>query len=510
MKLLYRILAAPVIAAALLILSGVVGTYSISTIRGHFDSLQGRQLKTADSLGRIQTRMSMMNTALYRTVVVIESLDEKSLALAKQKIQSESDAIADELKALYPLVNDESRGKLTSVVESIPSYQKSALEAVSSAILNPGTALSMLSAAELTFSKSAAVLASVAKTTDEEVGAMGHEVKSIAANALVTTLVLTAVAVLASMAVAWWSARSVLSRVASALLVSEALARGDLDVHVPPAQGDELGRLLDSLRGTVHRLASSLVNIQSASGSILAASAEIAENSQDLSSRTESAAASLEQTAASMAQLTSTVRMSADAAVQADQLAHSASGAAARGGEVVAGVVSTMQEINASSRKVFDIIGVIDGIAFQTNILALNAAVEAARAGEQGRGFAVVASEVRSLAQRSAEAAKEIKSLISASVEKVDAGSQQVSDAGSAMTEIVGSVEQVSQVIAQITQITQEQASSVGEVNQAIATLDEMTQQNAALAEESTAASEGLRDQASRLSEIVNLFHLPR
>jgi methyl-accepting chemotaxis protein len=168
-----------------------------------------------------------------------------------------------------------------------------------------------------------------------------------------------------------------------------------------------------------------------------------------------------------------------------------------------------MHEINASSRQVFDIIGVIDGIAFQTNILALNAAVEAARAGEQGRGFAVVASEVRSLAQRSAEAAKEIKSLISASVEKVNAGSQQVSDAGSTMTEIVSSVERVSQMIAQITQITQEQATSVGEVNQAVARLDEMTQQNAALAEQSTAAAEGLKDQASRLSHVVNLFRLP-
>ena len=509
MKLLYRILAAPVIAAALLIVSGVVSTYSIATLRGHFETLQGRQLKTADSLGRVQTRMSMMNTSLYRTVVVIESLDDKGVEAAKQKIQGESAAILDELKALYPLVSAESRDKLTSVVDAIPSYQKSALEAVDSAIKNPGTALSMLAAAELTFTKSAAVLASVVKTADEEVGAMANEVKSTAARALLITVILTGVAVLASMVVAWWSARSVLTRVASALVVSEALARGELDVHVPSAQGDELGRLLDSLRGTVQRLAASLTNIQSASGSILAASEEIAGGSQDLSSRTESAASSLEQTAASMAQLTSTVRMSADAAVQADQLAQTASGAAARGGDVVSGVVATMQEINASSRQVFDIIGVIDGIAFQTNILALNAAVEAARAGEQGRGFAVVASEVRSLAQRSAEAAKEIKSLISASVEKVDAGSQQVSDAGTAMTEIVTSVERVSQMIAQITQITQEQATSVGEVNQAVATLDEMTQQNAALAEESTAASEGLKDQASRLAQIVNLFRLP-
>jgi methyl-accepting chemotaxis protein len=211
-----------------------------------------------------------------------------------------------------------------------------------------------------------------------------------------------------------------------------------------------------------------------------------------------------------MEQLTGTVKQSADSARQANQLAASAAEVAARGGVAVSQVVTTMDEINASSRKIVDIIGVIDGIAFQTNILALNAAVEAARAGEQGRGFAVVASEVRSLAGRSADAAKEIKSLIGASVEKVEGGSKLVADAGKTMHEIVGSVKRVSDIIGEITAASAEQSQGIGEVNGSVAQLDQMTQQNAALVEESAAAAESLRDQATKLAEVVATFRLER
>ena len=266
---------------------------------------------------------------------------------------------------------------------------------------------------------------------------------------------------------------------------------------------------------TTHLLQQALLHVESAlaqvrhsADSIGTASSEIAAGSQDLSTRTEQTASSLQQTASSMEQLTSTVSSSADAARQANQLASSASTVAQRGGAVVAQVVSTMDDIHASSRRIADIIGTIDGIAFQTNILALNAAVEAARAGEQGRGFAVVASEVRSLAQRSADAAREIKSLIGTSVDRVEAGSRLVKDAGATMDEIVASVQRVSDIIGEITASTSEQSSGIGEVNTAVGQLDHMTQQNAALVEQSAAAAESLKEQAARLTDVVRAFHL--
>jgi len=233
-----------------------------------------------------------------------------------------------------------------------------------------------------------------------------------------------------------------------------------------------------------------------------------ATGNRDLSQRTEQQAASLQKTASSMDQLTGTVRHNADSARQADQLASSASEIAARGGAVVEQVVSTMADISASSKKIADIIGVIDGIAFQTNILALNAAVEAARAGEQGRGFAVVAGEVRSLAQRSAEAAKEIKTLISTSGERVDSGAKLVTDAGTTMREIVASIQRVTDIMSEITASTSEQSSGIGHVSGEVNQLDQMTQQNAALVEESAAATESLKEQAQRLAQAVRAFRL--
>ena len=263
-----------------------------------------------------------------------------------------------------------------------------------------------------------------------------------------------------------------------------------------------------ALQTAVEHLNRAMTEVQGSVESIQTASAEIAVGNQDLSSRTEQTASNLQQTASSMEQLTGTVKQSADSARQANQLASSAAAVAARGGQVVSEVVSTMDEINASSKKIADIIGVIDGIAFQTNILALNAAVEAARAGEQGRGFAVVAGEVRSLAGRSAEAAREIKTLIGASVEKVESGSRLVANAGHTMAEIVSSVQRVSDIIGEITAAASEQSEGIGQVNVSVIALDQMTQQNAALVEQSAAAAESLKDQALRLNEVVGSFHL--
>jgi methyl-accepting chemotaxis protein len=286
------------------------------------------------------------------------------------------------------------------------------------------------------------------------------------------------------------------------------IGQGDLTEPLHSARRDEIGEITRAVETMRQGLVLSLGTVHSATENISTASSQIASGNQDLSSRTEQAASSLQQTASSMEQLTGTVKQSADAARQANQLASSASSVAQRGGAVVSQVVSTMDEINASSKKIADIIGVIDGIAFQTNILALNAAVEAARAGEQGRGFAVVAGEVRNLAQRSAQAAKEIKSLIGASVEKVESGSKLVQDAGSTMDEIVASVRRVSDIIGEITAAASEQNDGIGQINVAVSQLDQMTQQNAALVEESAAAAESLREQAQRLAGVVGTFKL--
>jgi methyl-accepting chemotaxis protein-2 (aspartate sensor receptor) len=286
------------------------------------------------------------------------------------------------------------------------------------------------------------------------------------------------------------------------------VAHGDLTQSFRTTRRDEIGALVQEVEGMRQRYVQMLQQVRTAVDSIDTASAEIASGNQDLSARTEATASSLAQTAQSMDQFTATVRQSADAARQANQLAASAAEVAARGGQVVGEVVTTMGDINQSSRKIADIIGVIDGIAFQTNILALNAAVEAARAGEQGRGFAVVAGEVRSLAGRSAEAAREIKQLIQASVQKVESGARLVQDAGSTMGEIVGSVQRVGDIIGEITVAADEQAGSIGQVNQAVGQLDQMTQQNAALVEQSAAAAHSLREQASRLAGAVQVFKL--
>jgi methyl-accepting chemotaxis protein-2 (aspartate sensor receptor) len=287
-----------------------------------------------------------------------------------------------------------------------------------------------------------------------------------------------------------------------------AVAQGDLTHAFQTTRHDEIGALVSETEDMRARYLQALQQVRQAAENIGTASAEIASGNQDLSQRTEQTASNLQTTASSMAQLTDTVQHSADSARQANQLAATAAEVAARGGVVVGQVVSTMNDINQSSRKIADIIAVIDGIAFQTNILALNAAVEAARAGEQGRGFAVVASEVRSLAGRSAEAAREIKALINASVEKVESGSKLVQNAGVTMSEIVNSVRRVSDIIGEISSAASEQSSGIGNVNHAITELDQMTQQNAALVEQSAAAAESLRDQAQRLEQAVSVFRL--
>jgi methyl-accepting chemotaxis protein-1 (serine sensor receptor) len=304
----------------------------------------------------------------------------------------------------------------------------------------------------------------------------------------------------------WVLASGIANPLQRAVGISDAIAQGDLSQQIATEGHDEIAALMRSLSAMQSSLATVVTTVRQGSEGVATASAEIAAGNHDLSSRTESQASALEQTAASMEELSSTVKQNADNARQANQLAMSASTVAAQGGEVVAQVVDTMRGINEASRKISDIISVIDGIAFQTNILALNAAVEAARAGEQGRGFAVVASEVRSLAGRSAEAAKEIKSLISASVERVEQGTVLVDQAGSTMQEVVGSIRRVTDIMGEISAASQEQSSGVAQVGEAVTSLDRTTQQNAALVEQMAAAASSLNTQASELVQAVSVF----
>jgi methyl-accepting chemotaxis protein len=286
------------------------------------------------------------------------------------------------------------------------------------------------------------------------------------------------------------------------------IADGDLSQQVEVSGRDELADLQRALDQMQQGLSSMVAQVRDASGNIATASQEIAMGNQDLSARTEQTASNVQETVASLSQLTATVQQTASSSQLANQLASSASGTAKQGGQIVSQAVVSMQEISASSRKIGDIIGLIDSIAFQTNILALNAAVEAARAGEQGRGFAVVAGEVRSLAQRSAQAASEIKGLIHTSVQAVDVGVRQVEDAGKTMQAIVDSVQRVGDIIGEITAASSEQSLGIGQVNQAVGDIDQMTQQNAALVEQSAAAAESLREQASRLAQVVSQFRV--
>jgi methyl-accepting chemotaxis protein len=464
---------------------------------------------TVQAMGQAQQQLTAAHAVVYRTMVLMASLKEDQVKAAQHKFHGELAAVGKTFAGLAEATDEaEAKQALLAVAPLLERYRKAADEAVDMATVDPNTGIAALQGADARHAELAAALQRVGGRLRADA-----EAASAAARASVVRLAWlmggASLLLALGMAVAGWRLqRRLVMDLERASAAARAIAAGDLTHTVQTDRSDEIGDLLGAMATMQQSLQHMVGLVRQASDSIGTASSEIATGNQDLSLRTEQTASNLEQTASAVEQLTSTVRQSADAAAQANQLSHSAQSVAQRGGEVVGQVVATMDAINQSSRKIADIIGTIDGIAFQTNILALNAAVEAARAGEQGRGFAVVAGEVRNLAQRSAEAAREIKSLIGASVERVDSGTRLVREAGSTMGEIVASVQRVTDIIGEITAATSEQSSGFGQVNHAVSNLDQMTQQNAALVEQSAAAAESLKDQARGLAEVVAGFRV--
>ena len=424
------------------------------------------------------------------------------------RIKAVSQRISDGFRALGEAETDaETKALLAKVLELRNVYSATRDEVLLAMAADPMATQRMLKERMLPQSEQyLAAVVGVANRIDAKSAEATAAQASRTTQSLVLLGVFTTMAVLLSALAAWLITRSVTRPLAATAAAADRMANGDLSVPVLVEGRDEAADVQQALSRMQQALSGLVGEVRASSESIATASAEIATGNHDLSTRTEQTASNLQQAASSLEQLTGTVGQTADSARTANQLAASASTAAQRGGEVVSQVVTTMNEIQASSRRIADIIGTIDGIAFQTNILALNAAVEAARAGEQGRGFAVVAGEVRSLAQRSAEAAREIKSLIGASVEKVDSGTRLVGEAGGAMEEIVSGVKRVTDVIGEISAATTEQSSGLRQVNEAVAQLDQMTQQNAALVEESAAAAQSAAEQSRRLIGTVSRF----
>jgi methyl-accepting chemotaxis protein len=466
------------------------------------DWVKAEAINTVDTMTRANAR---------RTLELFVTEDPARMAAIRARIAENKKTIDDALQALGDLIyTDEGKADLAKLKEArglyVASFTKvsrlladgkrdEAIKAVN------GETLPLLDALQ----DSVKTLSALQKKL---VSVSGSDVVQNIGSTRMTMAVLGLAAIFFGIGFAWWVTRSITRPMNQAVRIAQTVAAGDLTSHIEVSSRDETGQLLQALKDMNESLVRIVAEVRSGTDTIATASSQIASGNLDLSSRTEQQAGSLEETASSMEELTSTVKQNSDNARQANSLAMAASDVAGKGGVVVSQVVDTMSSINESSKKIVDIIGVIDGIAFQTNILALNAAVEAARAGEQGRGFAVVAAEVRNLAQRSAAAAKEIKTLISDSVEKVDNGARLVDQAGATMNEVVASVKRVTDIIGEITAASQEQTSGIEQINQAIMQMDEVTQQNASLVEEAAAASEALQDQSRNLAQTVSVFKL--
>jgi methyl-accepting chemotaxis protein len=493
---------------ALTILVGAVSINRLGAVNAATEDIATNWMPATRALGASATALNAERRAeaLLAVAPSPEVVETETRSLAKYK--SQVDAAWKDYAAT--IASPEEKSLADAVVQAVASYRQSQAHTIDLAHgADPKAAYTFYDGEG--HQKFGTLIKALHDLADFQMKGSDAAYKDSQDNFVKTrlwVLVLLAGALGVGTVLAWRLTRSITIPVGQAVRVAETVAAGDLSSRLEVKRKDEIGQLLAALLRMNDNLGRIVGDVRKSSDSIATGSSQIASGNADLSQRTEEQASNLQQTAASMEQLTVTVKNNADAAHQARQLSETAQAAAAKGGEVVGEVVTTMEQIAESSKKISDIIGVIDGIAFQTNILALNAAVEAARAGEQGRGFAVVASEVRALAQRSAEAAKEIKLLIGASVERVDQGTTLVGDAGRAIEAIVQQVKRVNDLVGEISAASLEQTQGIGQIGDAVSQLDQVTQQNAALVEESAAAAESLRIQAESMAQAVAVFRL--
>ena len=508
MKLGHKLLLAPLLTALVLLGTGQLNALLNSRQAVATHELVAGEIGLFKKLSASQERLSRVHADVYRTVALVASLDEPKVKAARADLARHMGEAKADLKSLTAHGDTDLALIAAAASGLIDDYVKHADSAIDMATVDPNTGIAAMQGADTAYAGLAKTMGQVVARIDAnssaEAAAAATHSQRLNLGLAVAGLLLAGVAV----AVAHLMQRRLVADIQLASRLAADVAAGQLDRGVTTQRHDEVGDLLRALGAMTAQLREVVGGVRASAGTIAMASAEVAHGNSDLSQRTEQQASTLEETAASMEELGSTVRQNADNARQANQLAHGASTVATKGGAVVGQVVETMKGINDSSKKIADIIGVIDGIAFQTNILALNAAVEAARAGEQGRGFAVVAAEVRNLAGRSADAAKEIKSLIKASVERVDQGTALVDEAGATMAEIVASIRRVADIMGEISAASTEQSAGVAQVGEAVSQMDQATQQNAALVEQSAAAAESLEVQAQQLVRAVAVFKL--
>lgn len=503
-----RLLGAFAITVLITLAMGLMGTYTITQLSAATEDMYANNLNPIKDVSNANMQAIYMHRDLYDYLIEDQKPGMDKIRLAMDAHYKTYNQLIDSYVATY--LTPPEKELLEKVKAAWPPYLAAAdkVMQLSYADQNKEAYAVLNTQAKASFQTLDDRLSELVNLNVSIAETNKNKAEAAASNSRFFTLGAMAMAVVASLVLALAITASITGPLQAGIAFSHALSDGDLTPTLDVQGKDEMARLMQALMAMKDNLVKVVGSVRQGSENVATASAEIAQGNNDLSSRTEEQASALEQTAASMEQLGATVKQNADSARQANVLAASASTVAVKGGEVVSQVVETMKGINESSRRISDIISVIDGIAFQTNILALNAAVEAARAGDQGRGFAVVASEVRTLAGRSAEAAKEIKSLINASVERVEQGTTLVDQAGETMTEVVSSIRRVNDIVGEISAASAEQAAGVSQINEAVVQMDTTTQQNAALVEQMAAAASSLKVQAGELVQTVSVFKL--